>query len=334
MGVTLHDVARRAGVSIKTVSNVVNNYPHVRPETRSRVQEAIDELQYQPNLAARNLRTGKTGVIGLVLPELNLSYFAQLADAVIRRAEDHGLIVQIEQTGGNRDREIAVLTSPRTKSSDGLIFSPLGMGQDDAHHLNVQYPMVILGERIFGGPADHVTMRNVEAARAATMSLLEQGRRRIAVIGAHAGEVIGSAGLRLRGYQEALREAGVDFDPSLVTYTTLWHQGNGASSMTELISRGVDFDAVFAMNDAMALGALRVLQQHGRQVPAGVAVIGFDNIDEGQYTMPSLSTIDPGREQIAHIAVDLLVERINNADLAEEPREVLVDFRLVRRESA
>lgn len=330
---TLRDVATLAGVSFKTVSNVVNNYPHVRPGTRERVQRAIDELEYRPNLSARSLRSGRSGVISLVLPELSLSYFAQLADAVIARVEHHGLVVQIEKTGADRDREIAVLSSPRTKAADGLIFSPLGMGQDDAELLRVTYPLVILGERIFGGPVDHVTMRNVEAARAATQTLLDVGRRRIAVIGAHEGEVIGSAGLRLAGYREALDAAGIDHDPDLIAYTTLWHRPNGAECMERLIASGVEFDGVFALNDALALGAMRVLQQTGYAIPNDVSLIGFDNIEEAQYAVPSLTTIDPGMAQIAEKAVDLLVDLIAHPTRRASPEELLVDYEVVPRES-
>ncbi|GAA2225753.1 LacI family transcriptional regulator [Herbiconiux moechotypicola] len=335
MAATLHDVAQRAGVSIKTVSNVVNDYPHVSAVTRAKVLEAIDELGYQPNLSARSLRSGRSGVIGLVLPELSLSYFAELADAVIARAEKHGLVVLVEKTGADRDREIAVLSSPRMRLTDGLIFSPLGMGQGDAPLLAVDYPMILLGERIFGGPVDHVTMRNVEAARAATEFLLDSGRRRIAVVGAHRGEVLGSAALRLQGYREALEAAGVDYDPALVSHTTLWHRSNGAESMRELIGAGVEFDAVFGLNDALTLGAMRVLQEEGLRIPDDVAVMGFDNIEEAQFAVPSLSTVDPGRTEIAETAVDLLVERLGGAAARpREPRELLVDFRVVARESA
>jgi DNA-binding LacI/PurR family transcriptional regulator len=334
MPATLHDVARLAGVSIKTVSNVVNDYPHVRPGTRERVQRAIDELAYRPNLSARSLRSGRTDVISLVLPELSLSYFAQLADAVIARAEAHGLTVQVEQTGADRDREIALLSSPRRRLADGLIFSPLGMGQSDAHHLELDYPVVLLGERIFGGPTDHVTMRNVEAARAATEVLLEAGRRRIAVIGAHEGEVIGSAGLRLSGYHEALEAAGIPVDPSLIMYTTLWHRSNGAECMQRLIDSGVPFDAVFALNDALALGAMRVLQSSGLHIPDDVALIGFDDIEEAQYAVPSLTTINPGQQAIAERAVDMLLARIEHRDEGRVAEELFVDFEVIRRESA
>ncbi|MBG6237135.1 DNA-binding LacI/PurR family transcriptional regulator [Mycetocola sp. CAN_C7] len=333
MAVTLYDVATLAGVSIKTVSNVVNDYAHIRPTTRAKVLAAIDELGYKPNISARSLRLGRTGVIGLAVPELSLSYFAELADAVIRAAERHNLVVLIEQTGGIREREIAMLSSSRLHFTDGLIFSPLGMGSDDAALLDVSYPLVLLGERIFGGPADHVTMRNVEAARAATTHLIGLGRRRIAAFGAHAGEVLGSAALRLQGYREALDEAGIPFDPDLVREAGQWHRLDGARAMHDLLDAGVPFDAVFGFNDTLALGAVRVLQEAGRSIPADVAVIGFDGLDETKYSLPTLSTVDPGRDELAETAVRVLVERIAERDGQLPPREYLSDFTLVERES-
>ena len=333
MAATLHDVANLAGVSIKTVSNVINDYPHIRVATREKVEAAIAQLGYQPNLTARSLRSGRTGVIGLALPELSLSYFAELADSVMVAAERRGLTVLIEQTGGDRARELEVLTSSRRQLTDGLLFSALGLGQDDAPLLDVPYPVVLLGERIFDGPTDHVTMRNVEAARAATEYLVQRGHRRIAIVGAHEGEVIGSAGLRLAGYREALESAGIRFDPALVGYTDLWHRSNGARSMRALLDSGVSFDAVFAFNDTLALGAMRVMQEAGIRVPDDVAVIGFDNLDETQYSLPSLTTVDPGREEIAETAVHVLIERIDAKGSALPPRELFADFSIVERES-
>ncbi|MGC3986519.1 MAG: LacI family DNA-binding transcriptional regulator [Pseudorhodoferax sp.] len=333
MVVTLHDVARLAGVSIKTVSNVINDYPHIRPATRVKVEEAIAELGYTPNLTARSLRSGRTGAIALALPDLSLAYFAELAAQVIHEAEAAGAVVLVEQTGADRLRELELLRSPRLQLTDGLIFSPLGMGQDDAAALDVPYPVVLLGERIFDGPADHVTMRNVEAARDATAYLLAQGRKRIAVVGAHAGEVLGSAALRMQGYREALEAAGIPYDDEIVGYTTLWHRANGADSMRELLARGVEFDAVFGLNDTLALGAMRVLQEAGRRVPEDVAVVGFDGLDEAAYAIPSLTTVDPGREWIAKTAVATLLERIGG-DAGGPPRTLFSDYRLLQRESA
>lgn len=334
MAATLHDVARRAGVSIKTVSNVINDYPHIRPATRLKVEEAIAELGYTPNLTARNLRSGRTGAIALAVPDLALNYFAELAAAVIAEAESAGFAVLVEQTGGERDRELELLQSPRRKLTDGLIFSARGMGQQDASLLDVPYPLVLLGERIFDEKVDHVTMRNVEAAKAATEYLLASGRRRIAVVGAHESEVVGSAGLRLRGHLEALSAAGVPADPALITYTDPWHRRNGATSTRALVESGVPFDAVFAFNDALAFGAMRALEEAGLRVPDDVAVIGFDDVEEAEFSIPSLTSVDPGRSWIAREAVRRLLERITRPDAAGPPRLMLADYRIVERESA
>ena len=332
---TLRDVAALAGVSVKTVSNVVNDFEFVRPSTRAKVQAAITELGYQPNLAARQLRAGRTGVIGLAVPELRFSYFAELADAVLEAARARDYVVLIEQTGGAREAEIALLTGSRTAMMDGLLFSPLGLSIDDAEVLDVSYPLVLLGERIFDGPTDHVVIQNVEGAALATRHLLDGGRRRIAVLGAHEGERVGSAALRLRGHRNALDQAGIAFDPALVVAREGWHRRDGAEAMQELLDRGVPFDAVFALNDELALGALRTLAQHHVAVPEEVAVIGYDNVTESQFAMPSLSTVDPNRGRVAEIAVEALVERIaGRVPAGTGPRLFDVPATLVKRESA
>jgi DNA-binding LacI/PurR family transcriptional regulator len=332
MTVTLRDVAALAGVSFKTVSNVVNGHPYVADATRKRVQAAIDQLGYRPNRSARTLRSGRTGAIGLAVPELSLAYFAQLADEVITVADRHDVVVLIEQTGGDRRRELEALNGARRQMSDGLLFSPLGLGSSDAHLLEVDFPLVLLGERIFDGPVDHVTMENVDGARAATAHLLDIGRRRIAVLGAHTGEVIGSAGLRLSGYRAAIEKRGIPYDDSLIVDAGPWHRANGAEAMRSLLDRAVEFDAVFALNDELALGALRVLGERGVRVPDEVAIIGFDDVDEGAYSLPSLSTVDPGRREIARLAVETLLDVIANGP-ATKARQLRSSFRVLARES-
>ncbi|WP_456787586.1 LacI family DNA-binding transcriptional regulator [Cellulomonas sp. P5_C5] len=331
--VTMHEVAARAGVSIKTVSNVVNGYQYIRPATKERVEAAIADLGYQVNISARNLRRGRTGLIGLAVPELSLPYFAELADSVIRAAEARGLTVLIEQTGSVRERELDVLSGQRRHLTDGLIFSPLALGPQDAAALHVDFPMVLLGERIFGGPADHVTMNNVEAARAATQHLLDLGRRRIAVVGAHEGETMGSAALRVQGYRQALQEAGLTVDPALIGEAGLWHRATGAETMERLLDSGVEIDAVFGLNDALALGALHVLHARRIDVPGQIAVIGFDDIEETAYSSPTLTTVSPGREQIATTAVDLLLARIDELEPDKPFVQVITDFEIIGRES-
>ena len=332
----MHDVAQLAGVSVKTVSNVVNGYPYIRPVTRARVEAAIVELGYRLNVSARNLRQGRTGRIGLAVPELSQPYFAELADLVIQAGEEAGVTVLIEQTGAERNRELEVLHGTRRQMTDGLIFSPLALGEDDRAEFTVDYPLVLLGERIFHAPADHVTMANVEGAYAATRLLIERGRRRIAVIGAHPGETVGSAGLRVQGYERALVEAGLPLDPALVGPVDAWHRATGAEAMERLLASGTPFDAVFALNDAMALGALRALSARGVRVPQDVAVIGFDDVDDARYSSPSLSTVAPGRVQIARTAVELLtarIARIADPTTDRSYAEIVADFEIVERES-
>ncbi|WP_177199564.1 LacI family DNA-binding transcriptional regulator [Cellulomonas sp. KH9] len=337
MKVTMQDVARRAGVSNKTVSNVVNDHPHVRPETRARVQRVIAELGYRPNLSARGLRSGRTGVIGLAVPQLRQPYFAELADAVIAAAERRGLGVIVGQAGADRDHETAVLTNG-LRQTDGMLFSPEHLGTEDRHLLDdVTYPLVLLGERIFGGPDDHVTMHNVEGARAAVEHLIGLGRRRIAVLGAHPDRRSGQmrpSDLRVRGYREALAVAGLPEDPRLECAVAPWLPQNGVDATRELLASGVEFDAVFALNDSLAIGALRALARAGRRVPDDVAVIGFDNIGDGRFSTPSLSSVDPGREEIAETAVAMLVERIEAGPQdVRPPRLHKAAFHIVARES-
>lgn len=330
----MHEVAALAGVSIKTVSNVINDYEHIRPETKQRVLDAIDKLGYRPNLSARGLRSGKTGVISLIIPDLRNPYFAELADAVMRAAEKQKLSVIIEQSGADRDRELSLLTGARTRMVDGILYSALVLGEEDKHVLDsVELPMVLLGERIFHGPTDHVTMRNTEGARAATEHLVSIGRRRIVALGAHRGEVIGSAGLRLEGYRQALDAAGLEYRDELVCEVGGWFRSGGAEGIRELLASGEPFDGIVAFNDSMALGAMRVLQEAGLRIPDDVAIIGFDDIDETRYTLPTLSTINPGRDEIAEVAVQYLIERIANPGSGMPPREYLSRFELVERES-
>lgn len=335
MSVTLQDVARLAGVSTKTVSNVVHELPSVRSETRRRVKWAIEELDYRPNLSARGLRSGRTGVIELSVPELRQNYFAELADEVIRAAGRRNLGVLVEQTSGDRDHEVAVVTRRRPFLTDGLLYAPERLGPEDKDLLGTDFPVVLLGERIFDGPTDHVTMHNTSAAKAAVDHLLDIGRRRIAVLGAHPdGRVqTRAADLRIAGYRAALSDAGLPYDPDLVRPAAPWFQGNGAEAVRALLHSRVPFDGIFCLNDGLALGALRELAAAGLHVPEDVAVIGFDNIDESRFSVPSLTTVDAGRAEIARIAVDLLIERIAEKGRPQRPRLVQPPFRIVQRES-
>lgn len=329
---SLRDVAARAGVSIKTVSNVVNGYTHVAPATRERVQAVLDELNYRPNLAARTLRNARTGLIALAVPELDFPYFAELARHVVQAAESRGWTVLIDQTDGQLDRERQVMNGIRAHLIDGVIFSPLAADRSDLAARADRTHMVLLGERVYDGPFDHVAIDNVAAAQRAVEHLISLGRRRIAAIGEQDRPTSGTARLRARGYVKGLRAAGMRVDPRVVMSTESYHRADGARAMTELLALDPAVDAVFCFNDLLALGAIRVLHERGLRVPQDVAVVGFDDIEDSSYSTPSLTTVRPDKQRIARLAVDQLAARLDGSDTAR-PRELSAPFELAVRES-
>ena len=341
MRVRLRDVAQRAGVSVKTVSNVVNGYAHVSPEMRAHVQAVLDETGYRPNLSARSLRAGRTGVIALALPQLDNPYFAELTRAVVEAAEERGWTVLIDQTDGLRERELVAAEGVRHHLIDGLIMSPVGLqAQDLARRTAADLPLVLLGERFEAGSAghvgiDHVAIDNVAAARTATEHLLALGRTRVAAIGDQS-QSTGQSGvsrLRMQGWHEALASAGLAVDEAMVRRVPSYERASGAGAMAALLDGQVRPDAVLCFNDTLALGALRTLADRGLRVPEDVAVVGVDDVEDGRFSVPTLSTIAPNKAGIASTAVRMLADRLEPGGAVLEPREVQADFCLVVRES-
>ncbi|MEV0979489.1 LacI family DNA-binding transcriptional regulator [Streptomyces sp. NPDC049915] len=293
----------------------------------------MDRLDYRVNVAARNLRKGRTGTIGLAVQGINQPYYGILAGSLIGAAARHGLRVSIEQTGASREGELEALALSRNRLYDGLILATAGMGPADAERLRTDHPVVILGERIFGGPVDHVAMPNAAAARAATAHLLQRGCRRVAVLCGPVTEEADVSSLRYAGYRQALDEAGLPVDPALVRDGTQLTMAGGARAVQALVEAGVDFDGLFCVADTVAMGALRGLADAGLRVPEQVRVIGFDNVAESAYLVPSLSTVDPDHEVMAERAVALLVRRMERGGSPDGAQEFVGPFTLVVRES-
>jgi len=327
---TLKDVAALAGVSMKTVSNVVNGYGFVKPENRRRVEEALAATGYRPNVGARNLRRGRTGFIALVVPELAIPYFAELAGSVITAAQGRDWSVLIEQTQGVRERERETIASLGPHLVDGALISPEALATKDFTDVAPGIPMVLLGEHALDVPIDHVGIDNVAAARQAVRHLVEIGRRRIAVIGQNPNR--GTAALRLAGYREALASAGLPDVPELIAPAARYHQRDGAQAMTALLALPEPPDAVFCFNDMLAVGALRAAADHGYRVPADIAIVGFDNTEQSVYNVPSLTTIAPDKVALAKSAVDLIHTRAGNTE-PFAPQDVQIPFSLEIRES-
>ena len=333
----LEDVARLAGVSPKTVSNVVNEYVHVRPATRERVQHAIEMLGYRPNVVARHLKSGRSGVIALALPELDAPYFAELAHHVVQAAMERGWTVLVDETGqtqdrGLRAREQSAASGIREHLIDGVILNPLALDEADLARYG-SVPLVLLGERLGSHVADHVAIDNAAAAAAATRHLLENGRRRIAVVGAQPPPFGHTARLRLSGYRDALAEAGIRYDAALVVPAARWRLPAGHAAVAPLLALPEPPDAVFALNDLLALGVLRGLADAGLRVPEDVAVVGFDDVEQARYSVPSLTTVAPDKESVARSAVEQLAHRLDAGD-AWTPQETTIGHTLVVRESS
>ncbi|PSL00029.1 LacI family transcriptional regulator [Murinocardiopsis flavida] len=331
----IKDVARLAGVSEKTVSNVLNDYPHVTAHTRAAVEAAIGELGYRVNLAGRHLRRGRSGIIALAVPELDQEYFALIAQLIIKKAEDRGHTVLIHQTEARRERELAALAGFDADFADGLIFSPLATTPDDLRRHSARQPVVLLGERTVPGLHDHVAIDNIAAAREATRHLLDLGCRRIAAIGGNTDEPLGTSHLRTRGYCAEIEAAGLPVRHELIRPARAFYGSDGLALTRELLDgRAEPPDGLLCFNDHLALGALRAVHEAGLRAPGDIAVLGFDDVDAGHYSIPTLSTIAPDKDALAGRAVALLLERIESGEVPPaEPREVLVGHTLVARES-
>jgi DNA-binding LacI/PurR family transcriptional regulator len=335
MAVSLKDVAERAGVSVRTVSNVVSGFALVAPDTRERVQRVLDEVGYRPNAAARHLRGGRSGLIGLVVPEITSPYFAELAGHLVQQAEARSWLLLVQQTDGDADREHRLVDGAPGQMVDGVVLSPWALSPADLGDRTGRTPLVLLGEQDAGGVLDHVAVDSVAAARDATRHLIGLGRRRIAAVGPQPHLDNGTAARRIEGYRQALAEAGLPHDPALEAPVRRLHRADGADAARRLLDAGARPDALFCFSDQLALGALHALADRGLRVPADVAVAGFDDIEDGRYANPPLTTVSPDKAAIATAALDCLADRLARQPYAGAARRITVAHRLeIRRSTA
>ncbi len=331
MRATVREVAALAGVSPKTVSNVVNGGVPVRPETRARVERAVAELGYVPNLSARGLRNGRSGVIALTLPEMRNPYAAELTEWFVELARDHGWVVQLDQTGNDPERERDLVSRARAHLVDGLVLNPVSLSASVLASTEGLPPTVVIGE-VEPEHVDQVHVDSRAAAAEATTSLIAMGHRRIAVVGAATETwVTATSDLRERGYVDALEQAGLPDDPALRVPLPDWSTATAARTFDAWLDHNPLPDAVFAFTDSIAFGVLHVLAARGVRVPQDVSVMGFDDIAAAAFAIPALTTVAFDRRTLAGAALRLLARRID--DRSAPPETFVVPHRIVERAS-
>ncbi len=331
MKLNLEEIARRSGVSRSTVSRVINNDPNVKTETRERVQDIIHQLNFQPNVAARSLASGRTRVLGLVIPRgvtalFTDPYFPILIQGIASacNVHDHSVMLWLAEPEYERRTIHQVMHGGLI---DGVIVSSMLMDDPLVQALaDNQKPFVLVGRHPTNASLSYVDVDNIKGAHSAVAHLLRLGRRRIAAITGPQNAIVGAD--RRTGYLDALRERGLAPDPRL-TVEGDFTETSGYLGMQRLLAH--DPDAVFAASDMMAQGALRALREAGRRVPEDVAVVGFDDMPFAATTEPPLTTVRQPIGRLGATAVEILIDLITQP--AAGPRRVLLSTELVIRKS-
>ncbi|WP_330340774.1 LacI family DNA-binding transcriptional regulator [Streptomyces sp. NBC_00557] len=331
---TLEEVAARAGVGRGTVSRVINNAAGVKESTRRAVQQAIAELGYVPNLAARSLAGSRADAVALVMTEPDWRqfaepFFSEIVSSLGDGLADTGiqLLLTLVRSGAERRR---LLEYARGGRVDGVLLMSVHADDPLPDMLaEARVPTVLLGRRSGDEHVSYVDADNVGGARSAVSHLLERGRTAIATITGPSDMYV--AQCRLRGYREALAAAGLHGKPSWIAEGDFTRE-SGRLAMARLIERHPEIDGVLAASDTTAAGALQALRAAGRRVPEDVAVVGFDDFPLAEQTVPPLTTVRQPLQEIGRAMVRLLLEEIEEPSLAW--RHVILRTELVVRESA
>jgi DNA-binding LacI/PurR family transcriptional regulator len=335
---TQQDVARRAGVSRATVSYIINNRTdgnvRISEETRQRVLQAVKELGYQPNVTARSLRTRRTQLLAIMVPDLTNPFYPQLIRGAQASAEQQDYQILVYDSNDSPARERAFVEAVLRRRVDGVILVAFHLEAHDVAQLTrAGIQVVAIGGRLRTAGVDVVATRERLAVHEVIRHLVSRGHRRIAHLAGPPNTPPGQ--VRLQGYREGLAEAGIPYDESLVRYGTFQRTGVAELVISLFPSREAEGrpTALFAANDVMAIEAILTLTRRGWRIPEDVAVCGFDNIPEAELITPSLTTVGQDAQALGQRAAELLLERLGSTEQIEV-RHVSVPYRLVIRESA
>ncbi len=328
---TMREVADKAGVSIATVSSVVNDTRYVSDELTQRVLQAMQELDYVPNQIARSLRGGDTRIIGFIAPGDDNLYFAAIGSQVAKAAADYGYSVIYCNSRRDIEKEKAYIDDLITKQVDGIIFC--NIGQSDAEQVRLLrqgIPIVLMDWDLEGTKSDCVLLNEWQGGQLAAGHLLSLGHRRIACIYTDMSNI--PLHRRVEGFRQALLEAGVPLSDDYLIEGG-YSMSRGKEAMRQLIKMPNRPTAVFAAIDEMAIGALIAALEAGLKVPDDISLIGFDNVSLGAELYPSITTVDKRIPIVCRQAVDILIDRVKTGIPAESKREVIIEPRLVIRQS-
>jgi len=330
-GPTIKDVAKRASVSIATVSNVINGTRFVSSELQKRVRAAVEELGYRPSAVGRGLRKGQTYSVGVLLPDPRNQFFQIVAEGIEEQAEFHRHSIWYCNTRDEPSRERACIGMMAERGVDGIIIAPSPGGRESIRpFLESGLPFVLIVRQIERFGVDQVFADSVEGAYQATRHLIKLGHRQIGLL--TGVREIQTFKERLFGHQKALLDHGIPFDPDLVL-DAYSHVEEGCEA-TKYLLQHTDVTAVFATNYPMTLGALKAIGDLELDCPAEISLIGFDDLDCAVVVRPHLTVVDQKPFEIGHMAGMMLFERINsNSKTSPEPRSVKIAPEVIIRDS-
>lgn len=305
---TMKDVAKRAGVSMTTVSHVINQTRYVSDELTARVKQAMQELNYYPNTLASSLRSGKTKIIGLVIPDISNQFFAEISRRIEDNGYEYGYSVILCNTDDDITKEKRYIDVLIAKQVDGIVFISAGGESNNLEKtLDSHIPIVVVDRDMENIAADIVLVDNAVGGYTAARHLIQLGHRRIACITGQSP--VTPSAQRVQGYKRALQETGIPIDEKLIVSGDFRYE-SGHQAMVKLLSLEPLPTGVFACNDMMAIGAVQAVNDHGLRIPEDISMIGFDNIPFSQTTYPTLTTIAQPFDAMAKLIVDLLIEKI------------------------
>jgi LacI family transcriptional regulator len=328
--VTIYDVAREAGVSMATVSRVVNNNPNVKPQTRKKVFEAIERLGYRPNAVARGLASKKTTTVGVVIPDISNAIFAEVARGIEDIANMYHYNIILCNADKRKEKEIRVINTLLEKQVDGLLF--MGGNVTDEHMQAFQtasVPIVLCGTTTEGDVMPAVDIDHEKAAYDAVKLLIEKGHRKIGMISGTLQDP-NNGFSRYNGYKRALEEAGIDFREDMVRIGNYRYE-SGIDAMKYFLELGDRPTAIFAATDEMAIGAIHAAQDAGLNVPQDISVISVDNSRMASMVRPLLSTVAQPMYDIGAVSMRLLTKLMNKENV--EKGKITLMHEVIQRQS-